>query len=223
MDKELTYEVDKDVFRERLNRYTIMAFNMLPKLDKPQILDIGCGSGVPTIELARLSNGEITGIDINEHFLDKLNRKAKREGLSDRVKTMNCSMFDLFFPDGSFDIIWAEGAIAEIGFERGLKEWSRFLKPRGFLVAHDEATEIKKKLMQVFSYGYELLGYFQLYEDIWWNEYYGPLERQIIEVRGRCVNDPKMLMELDSSQHEVDMFKRNPESNRSVFFVMQRK
>jgi len=223
MDKELTYEVDKDVFRERLNRYTIMAFNMLPKLDKPQILDIGCGSGVPTIELARLSNGEITGIDINEHFLDKLNRKAKREGLSDRVKTMNCSMFDLFFPDGSFDIIWAEGAIVEIGFERGLKEWSRFLKPRGFLVVHDEATDIKKKILRVLNFGYELLGYFQLYEDIWWNEYYGPLEKQIIEVRGRYINDPKMLMELDSSQHEVDMFKKDPESNRTVFFVMQRK
>ena len=58
---------------------------MLPQLDKPQILDIGCGSGFPTMELARLSNGEIIGIDIDQHSLDRLTRRIEQAGFSDRV------------------------------------------------------------------------------------------------------------------------------------------
>ena len=77
VSKELLVEVDKDRFRELLNKYTRRAFRMLPKLEKPRILDIGCGSGVPTIELAKLSGGEIVGIDINQALLDVLDRKVK--------------------------------------------------------------------------------------------------------------------------------------------------
>jgi len=79
MSKDLLSEIDKDHFREQFNKYTRKAFHMLPKLEKPHILDIGCGSGVPTIELAKLSNGEIIGIDINQSLLDKLNRKIEEE------------------------------------------------------------------------------------------------------------------------------------------------
>ena len=56
----MTYEiisqvVDEDIIREGLSKYTRKAFQVLPKLDKPCILDIGCGSGVPTIELAKIT------------------------------------------------------------------------------------------------------------------------------------------------------------------------
>ena len=53
MSKDLYSEIDRDRFREPLLKYTRKAFQLLPKLDKPRILDVGCGSGVPTIELAR--------------------------------------------------------------------------------------------------------------------------------------------------------------------------
>lgn len=119
---------------------------MLPELDKPHILDVGCGSGVPTLELARLSNGQIIGLDVEQSPLDKLARKIEEAGLSDRVTTLKCSMFELDFPDESFDIVWAEGSMSRIGFEKGLKEWRRFQKPIGFLVVRDEITDITKKL-----------------------------------------------------------------------------
>jgi len=57
MTEETILETDKDLLREGLIKYTRKAFHMLPKLDKPCILDVGCGSGIPTMELARLSNG----------------------------------------------------------------------------------------------------------------------------------------------------------------------
>jgi ubiquinone/menaquinone biosynthesis C-methylase UbiE len=50
------------------------------------------------------------------------------------------------FPEESFDIIWAEGSKSVIGFQQGIKKWYRFLKPRGFLVVHDENKNKSIKL-----------------------------------------------------------------------------
>ena len=47
----------KDKIRKRLLKYTRKAFHILPQMNKPRILDVGCGSGIPTLELARLSQG----------------------------------------------------------------------------------------------------------------------------------------------------------------------
>ena len=222
MSRETLLEVEKDLVRERLNKYTRRAFQMLPELDKPHILDVGCGSGVPTMELARLSNGQIIGLDIEQSLLDKLAAKIEEAGLSERVKTLKCSMLELDFPHESFDILWAEGSIARIGFERGLKEWRRFLKLHGFLVVHDEITNITQKLAQISGCGYDLLGHFILPGDTWWTEYYGPLEKRINEIRREYADEPQALLELDKEQQEIEMFKANPGRYGSVFFVMQK-
>jgi len=42
------------------------------------ILDVGCGSGVPTLELARQCNGKIIGLDINRFLLDFLEKKIQK-------------------------------------------------------------------------------------------------------------------------------------------------
>ena len=89
MSNKILLKINLDHFREVFVKFTRKAFQLLPELDKPRILDIGCGSGVPTIELAKLSNGEIIGIDIDQTQLDKLNRKIKRKGFSDRMRQRN--------------------------------------------------------------------------------------------------------------------------------------
>jgi len=222
MSKDILFEINQDCFREHLNKYTIKAFQMLPKLDKPRILDIGCGSGVPTIELARLSDGEIIGIDINQSLLDKLNRRIEEEGFSNRVKTMKCSLFEIDFLDESFDIIWAEGSISIIGFERGLKEWNRLLKTNGFLVVHDEVKSISNKLEKIPNCGYKLLNYFSLPEDAWWIEYYGPMKKRIQELSIRYAEHPGILRVLDKKKEEIEMIKKNSRNYGSVFFIMQK-
>jgi len=222
MTTDINSELQKDRLRERFNKYTRKAFQMLPELDNPKILDFGCGTGVPTIELARLSKGQITGLDISQPLLDELKRKAEKAGFSDRVKTVKCSLFELDFPDESFDILWAEGSIFVIGFEQGLKAWRRLLKSRGFLVVHDGIENTTKKLKQIPSCGYELLGHFTVTEDTWWREYYEPLETRIKELRIKYSDNLEALAVLEKEQREVKMFKRDPKMYGSVFFVMQK-
>ena len=73
MSIDILKELNAEKMREVFLKYTRKAFEMLPKMENPCILDIGCGSGTPSIELAKLSDGEITGIDIDQAALDKLN------------------------------------------------------------------------------------------------------------------------------------------------------
>jgi ubiquinone/menaquinone biosynthesis C-methylase UbiE len=79
---------------------------MIPPINKPQILDIGCGPGLQTIKLAKISNGHITAIDIHQPFLDQLQQHILKENLTDRITPRNLSMTDMDFPEESFEIIW---------------------------------------------------------------------------------------------------------------------
>ena len=213
----------KELIRKRLVKYSRKAFRMIPGMDRPRILDIGCGTGASTMELARLTDGEITGLDIDQTALDRLNSKIKKAGLSDRFKTLNCSLLDMEFPDESFDIVWSEGSIFVIGFKKGLQEWKRLIRPGGFLVVHDEMGNVEEKLEQISSCGYELLGYFLLDTDIWWKEYFVPLEKLVSETRTKYADDREVHEALNQAQSELDFFRKYPERNRSVCFVMKRK
>jgi len=213
----------RDRIRKRLLKYTRKAFRMLPQMDRPRILDIGCGSGVSTLELARLSQGKVIGIDIDQPALNKFTRRIKKAGLTDRIQAINCSMFDMDFPDESFDIVWAEGSIYAIGFERGLREWKRLLKAGGSMVVHDEQGNVREKLEQISNCGYELIGYFILSEETWWTEYFAPLEKLVNETRTKYPYDQSVLEEIKQAQVELDMYKKYPERNSSVCFVMKKK
>jgi ubiquinone/menaquinone biosynthesis C-methylase UbiE len=222
MTGEESYHAFKDRLRERLFKYLRKAYRALPVLDKPHILDIGCGSGVPTIELAKLSGGQVIGLDIDGSLVDRLKKKIEKAGLSDRVTALKCSIFDMDFPAESFDIVWAEGSIFAIGFATGLREWRRFLKPGGFLVVHDEEGSIKEKTSQISIQGYDLLLTFIIDEKTWWDEYFTPLEKQIRTNRTKHPTDPKLLALLDADQREVEIVRQNPKRTRSVYFVMKK-
>jgi ubiquinone/menaquinone biosynthesis C-methylase UbiE len=212
----------RDRIRRRLLKHTRKAFRMIPNMERPSILDIGCGSGISTQELAKLSRGKVIGIDIDQAALDKFARRIKKAGLADQISVMNCSMFDMDFPDRSFDIVWAEGSIYPIGFERGLREWKQLLKPGGCMVVHDEQGNIEEKLEQISDCGYQLLGYFTLSKETWWSDYFAPLEKLVNETRARCPYEGSVLEEIQQAQAELDMYRKYPERNSSVCFIMKK-
>ena len=222
MEIENRYLADKYLIRRNLLKYTRQAFGILPKLERPHILDIGCGSGVPTLELARLCDGEIVGIDIDEELLDVLRREADKAGLSKRIKALKCSVTDIEFSDRSFDIIWSEGSVFVVGFENGLRDWKRLLKHNGFMVIHDAKGDVEEKLELISRYGYHLLGYLVLDGNTWWREYYAPLEKLVNDTVNGCSDSVIMAGIVDSDRREIEMFRENPEVNSSVIFVMKR-
>lgn len=219
---DIMKEIDYDRLRSAFLKYTRKAFEILPVMDKPRILDIGCGNGIPTLELALLSDGEIIGVDIDQPALEELTEKAKKSNLGNRVKVIHCSMFELDFPDESFDIIWAEGAIAPIGFERGLKEWGRLLKKGGFMVLHDDLEGKEYKLKIIAECGYKLIDFFQLPDEAWWAEYYAPLEKRINELRAIHGEESNFLDAIKRFQDEINAYKANPRSFRSIFYILKK-
>ena len=102
-----------------------------------EIADIGCGTGASTLLLARLLEAHITAVDFFQDFLEVLEVKADNLNLTEKISTLACAMDDLPFADEEYDIIWSEGAIYNIGFEKGIKDWNRFLKKGGLLVVSE--------------------------------------------------------------------------------------
>jgi SAM-dependent methyltransferase len=219
---EAELDIRKDRIRKRLLKYTRRAFGLLPHLDRPRILDLGCGSGVPTMELARLSNGEVIGLDNDGRLLAMLEAKVERAGLSGRVKAVNGRILDVNFPEASFDVIWAEGSLHIVGFRKGLRWCRGLLEPGGFLVAHDGGHDIGGKRQQILRTGYELMAHFALDNDTWRREYFAPLQDAVDDIRSRHPTDAAVLAALESEQREIDMAVDDPDSVCSLFLVMRK-
>jgi ubiquinone/menaquinone biosynthesis C-methylase UbiE len=223
MALEISIQRQKDACRKNLSKYTIRAFQTLPRIEAPTILDIGCGSGVPTLELSRQCNGEIMGLDIDRSLLDLLEKKIRRAGLSDRVRAVEGSMLELGFPDESFDIIWAEGSISVIGFDRGIRDWGRFIKPGGYLVVFDQSKGLTEKLRHITSSGYTLIDQFEVKGEAFWEDYYKPLQKRIDNLRIELRGYKQAQRALEKEQSEIDMVKRDPSKFDSTFFICQKK
>ena len=197
-----------------------------------------------TLELARISTATILAVDTHQPFLDVLARQAAREGLAERISCINRSMAALDFEPASFDVLWSEGAIYIIGFERGLREWQPLLKKGGYL-AVTELTWLKtappaeprtfwnaetpgmhtvaENLSAIQSTGYREVGHFVLPESAWWEDYFTPLEKRITRLTEKYQGNEEALVFLQESQREIDLYRKYSEWYGYVFYVMQTK
>ncbi|MBN1950239.1 MAG: methyltransferase domain-containing protein [Bacteroidales bacterium] len=175
---------------------TIRALSFIEGLSEySKIADIGCGTGGQTMVLAKHIPGIVTGIDRSDRFIDLFNRNAGKANLQHRVKGIVGSMEDLPFQKEELDLIWSEGAIFCMGFERGLNEWYHFLKKGGFIAVteatwftekrpaeiedfwqagYPEIDTIPNKLAQMQKAGYVPVAAFVLPENCWTEHFYAP-------------------------------------------------
>ena len=227
------------------DHYTEMAFRLLEGLPpNPKILDIGCGSGLQSIALAKMIDCEITAVDYYDYFLDELAENIKKEKLWDRIKPVKASMFELPFEDHEFDVIWAEGAIYIIGFENGLREWKRLLKPNGYLVATDiswirndvpkaahdfwtaaypDVSNISKKIAIIEHQGYQSLAHLTLPEYGWMENYYLPLEARkasFLETYGHVPEAVQVVKEEFDTEFEI--YKKYKEFFSYVYYIIRK-
>lgn len=207
--------------------------------DKSKIADIGCGTGGQTMVLGENTPCEITGVDIWPDFIEQFNHNALNKHLQNRVKGVVGNMESLPFHAEELDLIWSEGAIYNIGFERGLNEWKKYLKKGGYISvtentwftderpveiqefwqnAYPEIDTIPNKVVQMQKAGYFPIATYILPESIW-TEYYA-VTKKLQEVFLEKYQGNKTVEEFVASQrYEAELYDKYKEYYGYVFYI----
>ena len=223
---------------------TLKALGFIDNLtDQSLIADLGCGTGGQTMVLAQHAPGHITGLDFFPGFIDRFNSNARGLNLQDRVKGIVGSMDNLPFGEGELDLIWSEGAIYNIGFERGLNEWRRYLKPGGYIAvsesswftderpaeindfwvnAYPEIDTIPNQVAKIHKAGYLPVATFILPENCWTEHYFAAkIEAQKIFLHKYAGN--KVAEEFSSLQFdEEELYSKYKAFYGYTFFIAKK-
>ncbi|GHV67761.1 methyltransferase type 11 [Bacteroidia bacterium] len=220
---------------------TVKALSFIDNLTaESQILDLGCGTGGQTMVLAQHAPGDITGIDLFSAFIDQFNTNAVKLDLQERVKGVVGSMDNIPFREGEFDLIWSEGAIYNIGFERGLNEWRKFLNPGGYIAvteaswfteerpaeindfwmdAYSEINTIPHKVAQMQKAGYIPVASFILPENCWTEHFYAPqVAAQEVFLKKYAGNKTAEEF-IASERHEAQLYSKYKAYYGYVFYI----
>jgi len=211
--------------------------------NQPFILDVGCGQGMQTIELAKISNGKIIALDNHQEFLDMLMEQAKKQGFEEIIIPKNMSMIDMDFEKETFDIIWSEGALYFMGFQDGLKRCHQLLKHKGYLAVTElvytvpnppnvvveyfdnEYPDIKKiaeRIKIIKKEGFNLISNFTLPESAWLDSYYLPIEKELPRLDKKYQGNEVALSIFEGFRNEVDFYKTYSKYYSYEFFIMQK-
>jgi len=220
-----------------------LSFMNLPNDQKLKITDIGCGSGGQTLTLAQKINCQITALDLYPEFLHELNEKAERLGLKGKIVTLQKSMEELPFKSKEFDIIWSEGAIYNVGFEKGIKKWKNYLKVDGYLAVSEitwitssrpkeiedfwkqeypEIDTASNKIKILENNGYSLVGYFYLNQDSWIENYYKPMEARFDALLKRHNNSDLACKVVDEYKSEINLYLKYKYYYSYGFYIARR-
>jgi ubiquinone/menaquinone biosynthesis C-methylase UbiE len=155
---------------------------------------------------------------------------------------MKGDMCNLKFEDNNFDVIWSEGAIFVVGFEKELREWRRLLTSKGYVVVselcwlkHDAPKEAEGYMMQMYpviktiegnveiirNNGYRLVGSFVLPSKSWWDNYYTPIEAKLPSLKARYKDDKEALQVIAYTETGIEMFRKYSDYYGYAFYIMQ--
>ena len=241
-DLNIVYEYFSNTERQGpgSSEETIKALGFINGLnDKSKIADIGCGTGGQTMVLGENTPCEIIGIDSWSGFIDQLNQNAIIKKLNSRVKGIVGNMEELPFQKEEFDLIWSEGAIYNIGFERGLKEWWKFLKKGGYIAVtentwftderpaeiqefwqkiYPEIDTIPNKVAQMQKAGFIPVATYILPETIWIDYYLWQTIRRKSFLEKYSGN--KIIEEfVASQQYEAELYYKYKEYYGYMFYI----
>ena len=220
---------------------TIKALSFIDNLtNESKIVDIGCGTGGQTIIIANNTSGNITAIDLSPIFIDIFNVNSQKLNLQNRVNGILGSMDNLPFQNEELDLIWSEGSIYNIGFERGINEWYKFLK-KGAFVAISEASwftqerpveidefwnneypeidTISNKVTQMEKAGYIPIATFVLPENCWTENFYAPQVSAQEKFLQKNIGNKTAEELVENQRHEAELYYKYKEFYGYVFYI----
>jgi ubiquinone/menaquinone biosynthesis C-methylase UbiE len=220
---------------------TIKALSFIENLtEKSQIADLGCGTGGQTMTLAQHTAGKVSGMDLFPGFIDRLIENAANLNLQHRVNGVVCSMEELPFEPESLDLIWSEGAIYNIGFERGVNEWRNYLKTGGYIAvteaswftderpaeindfwndAYSEIDTIPVKVSQLQKAGYVPVATFCLPEYCWTTNFYEPQVAAQEQFLKKYPDNPIARELIANERREAELYKKYKDYYGYVFYI----
>ena len=222
---------------------TKRAFQLMSQVPaEPYILDLGCGPGVQTVDLLKLSAGTVLALDFLPLMLERTVANAESAGVSDRVEVIEQDMAQMAFAPESFDVVWSEGAIYNLGFEHGLRMVKDFVKPGGYVAvsevvwlkadppkplkefwkAYPEIDTVENKLAVIDRLGYEQAGHFTQPEDAWTKDYYDPMEKLVAKRAVDWAGNADAQAVLEEARQEIAVFREYSDYYSYGFFVMRR-
>ncbi len=241
--EKVFFEIHHNMSRQGPGSFysTKRAFDMIELPSQAHILDVGCGPGEQTFNLAQLTDAHISAVDFYQMYVDDVQHKITDKNLSHQISVHQGDMNNLPFSPDSFDLIWSEGAIYIMGFENGLKKWRTVLKPNGCMAVSDitwlrddppdhlkaywlaeyPVKSIEANLQIIQQCGYHLIGHFGLPARDWWDDYYSLIESRLPKIREQCKDDPDALQVIDMEATEMDMHKKYSDYYGYVFYIMQ--
>lgn len=244
---ELILDLHKDNVRQGpgSDQETLKAleFIQIPDNKHLKIADIGCGTGRQTLILAKHTNSHIKAIDLFPEFLEVLNGHAGNMGFSNQIEPIEASMESLPFKQNEFDILWSEGAIYNMGFEKGIKAWKEYLKPGGFLAVSEitwisnsppkeleefwkqeypEIDTASNKIKILESHGYTLTGYFYLKPESWIHNYHEPLESNFEAFLKRHDYSDLAKKVVEENLVEIELYKKYKDHFSYGFYIARK-
>jgi SAM-dependent methyltransferase len=208
----------------------------------PRLLDIACGPGMQTLDLAELlPDAGIVALDNHQPFLVEVARRAASRGAGGRVTTVRADMASIPFPSHSFDLVWCEGAAYIMGLESALRAWRPLLAPEGklalteavwlrpdppepvrrcFASGYPGMADVPSCRKLVGDCGYALLDDFVLPEGAWRENYYEPMCARLAQLAPIYAGDLVGEAVLADFRAEIEMYERFAAYYGYVFLVM---
>lgn len=220
---------------------TMRALSFVDNLnEEAYIADLGCGTGGQTMVIAQNTIGHIIGVDMIPNFIDIFNQNVKQLHLENRVTGIVGSVEELPFKKEELDLIWSEGVIDGIGFEKAVTYWNGFLKKGGYLAvtcpswltdecpsevekfwvdAGSGLDSIENNISILQNTGYRFISSFTLPEECWIQNYFAPREAAEKLLLEKYSGNQMVEAYIEGDRREVELYTKYKQYYGYVFYI----